>query len=425
MAGSMHAAPKRWLSSAHFEEAKEIFNKYEPEEWLPTLSVSLSEFMRGPLLIITGVTAACTLLTAKFPAVAPLFSISSDAHMVLGGALAFLIVFRTNSSYDRWWEARRTWQNVCSTCRGLAVAASGLRDELDANGLSTVDRVCESCIVYCVALKSHLREEPIEENELGELLKWESIEELNDSACPPLSVVKQLNADVVANLPDNHMASVVLDGFASLIEQLVDSIGTCERIKETPMVFGYVATLRSFLMLWLVTLPLALIGEYGWIATPAMAMISFLFLNVEQMALEIEQPFGDDANDLPLEEYILGLETELIELPGRNTKYWQDGGTPRGSDGTPRQPFGETPRSLPAHQPTVPGEPELAAKHARRPTHPGAGATTAAARRSARTDRLDLALPPAAASGAARGYVRLDDSALESAMERARGAVNP
>ena len=245
--------------------------------------------------------------------------------MVLGGALAFLIVFRTNSSYDRWWEARRTWQNVCSTCRGLAVAASGLRDELDANGLSTVDRVCESCIVYCVALKSHLREEPIEEKELGELLKWESIEELNDSACPPLSAAKQLNADVVANLPDNHMASVVLDGFASLIEQLVDSIGTCERIKETPMVFGYVATLRSFLMLWLVTLPLALIGEYGWIATPAMAMISFLFLNVEQMALEIEQPFGDDANDLPLEEYILGLETELIELPGRNTKYWQDG----------------------------------------------------------------------------------------------------
>ena len=146
--------------------------------------------------------------------------------MVLGGALAFLIVFRTNSSYDRWWEARRTWQNVCSTCRGLAVAASGLRDELDANGLSTVDRVCESCIVYCVALKSHLREEPIEEKELGELLKWESIEELNDSACPPLSGVKQLNADVVANLPDNHMASVVLDGFASLIEQLVETNGS-------------------------------------------------------------------------------------------------------------------------------------------------------------------------------------------------------
>ena len=156
---------------------------------------------------------------------------------------------------------------------------------------------------------------------------------------------------------------------------------------------------------------------------PLSSAIAFLVLAVEELAVQIENPFGLDANDLPLEEYILGLETELIELPGRNTKYWQDGGTPRGSDGTPRQAFGETPRSLPAHPPTVPGEPELAAKHARRPTHPGAGATTAVARRSARTDRLDLALPPAAASGAARGYVRLDDSALESAMERARGRM--
>jgi len=76
----------------------------------------------------------------------------------------------------------------------------------------------------------------------------------------------------------------------------------------------YVATLRSFLMLWLITLPLALIGEYGWIATPAMALITFLFLNVEQMALEIEQPFGDDPNDLPIEEYILALEKEMLEM---------------------------------------------------------------------------------------------------------------
>ena len=173
-------------------------------------------------------------------------------------------------------------------------------------------------------------------------------------------------------------------------------------------------------MLWLITLPLALIGEYGWIATPAMAMISFLFLNVEQMALEIEQPFGDDANDLPLEEYILGLETELIELPGRNTKFWQDGGTPRGSDGTPRQPFGDSPRSLPSSVAPEPAAPALlVAKHSRRPTIFGAGAAAPAARRGgsvARTE-LDLALPPTA-SGGARGYVRLDDSSLESAMER-------
>ena len=56
-----------------------------------------------------------------------------------------------------------------------------------------------------------------------------------------------------------------------------------ERIKSTPMVFGYVATLRFFLILWLGTLPLALIGAYGWLAPAVLSFISFLFFNVEQV----------------------------------------------------------------------------------------------------------------------------------------------
>ena len=62
-----------------------------------------------------------------------------------------------------------------------------------------------------------------------------------------------------------------------------------------------VTTLRSFLILWLATLPMSMIGEFGWLAPPALSFIAYLFLNVEQMAVEIEQPFGDDPNDLPQE----------------------------------------------------------------------------------------------------------------------------
>ena len=304
--------PLRYLNEAHFLEAMEGFNKYDPEEWLPTLTVDMSEFMRGPFIVVTVVTMACTILTVVVPATLPLFSLQSDAHVVLGGALSFLIVFRTNSSYDRWWEARKTWQEVINTCRTFAVAASGLRDPAAGTRL-----VCESCMCFVLSLKSHLREEPISEEELGGLLDWDRIEELNGFTCPPFIAANQLNDIVedVSILPDNPaIAKVVVDTFASQVEQLLDSIGKCEQIKDTPMVFGYVATLRSFLMLWLITLPLALIGEYGWIATPAMALITFLFLNVEQMALEIEQPFGDDPNDLPIEEYILALEKEMLEM---------------------------------------------------------------------------------------------------------------
>ena len=92
-----------------------------------------------------------------------------------------------------------------------------------------------------------------------------------------------------------------------------------ERIKTTPMTYGYVATLRFFLILWLVTLPIALIGSYHWVAPPILAFIAYLFFNIEQMAIEIEQPFGDDANALPIEEYIIDLEkvalATLVAIP--------------------------------------------------------------------------------------------------------------
>jgi len=95
------------------------------------------------------------------------------------------------------------------------------------------------------------------------------------------------------------------------------AVGACRLIKTTPMTKGYVTTLRSFLVLWLATLPIAIIGKFDWLATPVIAFIAFLFLNVEKMAVEIEQPFGDDANDLPQEQYIMQLEDVLLEmLPG-------------------------------------------------------------------------------------------------------------
>ena len=76
--------PLRYLNEAHFLEAMEGFNKYDPEEWLPTLTVDMSEFMRGPFIVVTVVTMACTILTVVVPATLPLFSLQSDAHVVLG-----------------------------------------------------------------------------------------------------------------------------------------------------------------------------------------------------------------------------------------------------------------------------------------------------------------------------------------------------
>ena len=103
------------------------------------------------------------------------------------------------------------------------------------------------------------------------------------------------------------------------------AFGTMRLIKTTPMTKGYVTTLRTFLVLWLATLPMAVIGKFGWLATPVIAFIAFLFLNVEKMAVEIEQPFGDDPNDLPQEKYLMDLEEVLLEfLPSYEPEVEED-----------------------------------------------------------------------------------------------------
>lgn len=146
------------------------------------------------------------------------------------------------------------------------------------------------------------------------------IHDYEASPCPPLAVVNDMGRTIRSSVRVSEIghpqANAVLARSEYHLDHLCDNIGSCDKIKSTPMVFGYVATLRTFLMLWLSTLPMCLIGEYGWLATPAISLLAFLFLNVEQMAIEIEQPFGNDANDLPLEEYIREVEKWMLyQLP--------------------------------------------------------------------------------------------------------------
>lgn len=316
----------KWLSTTFYQHSSASFFRYDPQAWGPTLNFSVTPFMMVPWAIITVVTLLLTTYVELVqPELKAWMSMPMDAHVVMGGALSFLVVFRTNASYDRWWEARCAWQTVVSTCRGMAAqVAPTLRDD------AAQERCLMQLMALTVSLKAWLRDTPIDVREIGGRMDPLHIAELNASSCPPLLSIRAINKTVRTNLPapnysprtgfdDASLGSTVLAEASSDLRTLTTAIGVCERIKLTPMTYGYIATLRSFLVLWLGTLPLTLVGEYGWLAPPALSLIAFLFLTVEQMAIEIEQPFGDDANDLPIEDYILHLEATLLEmLPGRS-----------------------------------------------------------------------------------------------------------
>lgn len=336
------APNERWLDTEFYNAAGEGFNKYDPTDWLATLKFEMTSFMFPPWAIITG---GCLLGTAYIELIAPehrdWVSAPLDAHTIMGAALSFLVVMRTDASMNRWWDARSAWAAIGNCCLSIgATVAPSLRDE------AATEQLLMQLMAFAVSLKCYLRDEKIQLEEVGSRMDAALIRKLNASVCPPLQALRAIMETTKANLPDAgppspdkrggaaSLASAVFDEVSEQVRQIQQFVGTCRKIKTTPMTLGYVTTVRSIMLLWLATLPVALIGEFGWLAPPIIGFVAFLFLNVEQMAIEIEQPFGDDANDLPQESYIIELEEMLLEMaPGNEPEAEPDDGQPGGAVG--------------------------------------------------------------------------------------------
>jgi putative membrane protein len=98
------------------------------------------------------------------------------------------------------------------------------------------------------------------------------------------------------------------------VQQLIDYLGACERIQKTPLPFAYVVHLRRALVLYCLTLPFALVEPFGWSTVIYALMIAYILFGIEEIGVEIENPFGTDYNDLPLEQICGTIERDLLAI---------------------------------------------------------------------------------------------------------------
>lgn len=304
---------ERFLNHAYYKEAAKRFYRYDGTLWRETLVPEANGFVLWPWGLIT---AWCFLLTVaiEFFSLPSMGNMPATVHTVLGGALSFLLVFRTNAAYARWWEARLTWGVINNTSRALAAQAAATMKTHAA-----LTQLITELLAFAVCLKSQLRGKPTVPEELsGTMLTHEQLALLNDAVCPPIAAVEALSHTLRTGVRTTDegglLAGTTYLHLSQSLNDLVNAVGACERLVNTNTPYGYVSALRAFMMIWLVTLPFTLIGTYVWTATPAVSIVAFVFLTVEHMAMEIEQPFGDDPNDLPLEEYCLGIERVLLDI---------------------------------------------------------------------------------------------------------------
>lgn len=223
-------------------------------------------------------------------------------HTLLGLVISLLLVFRTNTSYDRWWEGRKLLGALTNVSRNFAIKIRSLRLEE-----SHIEFFEYGIPKFAFALKEHLREKQY----FG---KNSFLIEVDGGKHIPNQVASSLSMRVYDLLAQGLISQEQLIILSADIQQFTDICGGCERIKKTPIPFSYSAFIKKFVFVYVLTLPIGWVFSLGYFVVPIVPFILYVLASLELIAEEIEDPFGFDANDLPVDTICDNIEKHVTEI---------------------------------------------------------------------------------------------------------------
>jgi putative membrane protein len=284
---------------------------YNPKDWF-TLIIQFhkSDTFRKllPSIIFMGIYAALVVaaevhyfhIETKNPTV---------MHSILGFVLSMLLVFRTNSAYDRWWEGRKAWGSFVNNSRNLAIKLAAFVPKEYAKEREELKVLI---INYVFAAKNHLREKYIQ----NEFIASDnlSLSEFADANHKPNKIAKVLYARINFLHQKNILVNEHLFILNEEFKSFTDNIGVCERIKNTPIPYSYNIFLKKMIFLYIMTLPLFFGSEFKYTTIPIAMIVLYVFASIELIAEEIEDPFGEDDNDLPTDDICNRIKNNLNEI---------------------------------------------------------------------------------------------------------------
>lgn len=270
-----------------------------------------------PRSIMCGIVTAAIVLLAQQDI--KLFIPLKD-NLIPSIVLGLLLVFRTNTAYDRFWEGRKCLGTIIISIRNLSrqiwvhQTANAPQDREKKRIILNL----LSAIPYIT--KYHLRGEPMgpEVQLLLPDFRWQ---QLGQGGNAPLEVIFWVSDYLQTEYQLDHLNSNQLVSMTGMLDAIVGAIAGCERILKTPMPLAYAIHLKQLLLVYCLFLPFQTVKDLGWMAVPVVMIVSFTLLGIEEIGVEIENPFGTDANDLPLDSIcntVRGNVEDLMRLSPTN-----------------------------------------------------------------------------------------------------------
>lgn len=276
-----------------------------------------------PRLLVTVLFAASVTITHKLALGDPGWTLTPLPFSLVGVALSIFLGFRNNTSYDRFWEGRKLWGSLVNSSRSMARQCLTLigpldndPDEVQAGAVRSLRRdMVYHVVAYVHSLRFHLRNEETW-GELSEFLPADELERLPGESNPPIAILQSLAERLREAYDRGWIHAYHLPVLESSLTSFTNIQGGCERIKSTPIPFSYSALIHRIVATYCVALPFGIVAEVGWLTPAVVLFVSYAFYGLDAIGDEIEEPFGEEENDLPLATLSRMIEVNLRQKLG-------------------------------------------------------------------------------------------------------------
>lgn len=290
---------------------------YDPKDWISfILSFHKADTVKKlfPAIIAIGLYSALVVwLETEWIQVGKGDKLNnvSILQSMLGFVISMLLVFRTNTAYERWWEGRKLWGALVNSSRNLAIK---LHPVLDASHEQERHFFAHMIPNYAFALKNHLRKKTIYDEFTEQQLLQGS---LNDTHHVPNRIARMIYERINRLYNSGVVKNEQLLTLSVEVQQFTEICGGCERIKNTPIPFSYSSFIKKFIFFYIITLPWGYVYLTGYFIVPIVVFVFYVLGSLELIAEEIEDPFGTDANDLPTDDISQNIRSSVTEILGK------------------------------------------------------------------------------------------------------------
>lgn len=290
---------------------------YNPKNWFGILfQFHTSDTLRKLLvliLVIAAYSAIVVYIELSYLSITnhPYLKNLYQLHGLLGFALSLLLVFRTNTAYDRWWEGRKLWGGLVNSSRNLAIKLHAILPKEEKEHREFFRKIIPA---YATVLREHLHAESTR-LALDEVVHPE-LASLTKDKHGPNQVARILHNRVLKLHQQKTITGEQLLFLNPELTSFTDICGACERIKNTPIPFSYSSFIKKFIFLYIMTLPFGYVQALGYLVVPVVSLVFYVLASLEVIAEEIEDPFGRDPNDLPMHKIADNIDKHVGEIFG-------------------------------------------------------------------------------------------------------------